>query len=334
VPILGDGGGQTQPGYGGGFSPHASQSDGVLEATGNPADAASRSDPPVCPPASQEPATEESAGSASAALCAAGPAPAEPAPILDKNIQNVPRDCAPRRMGPKHYRIRMQIRDRMRVWKRAGLVQWWVTLTSSPDSPKDRLRRDFQAWRKRLARSLEIDVGLIQYIVVDTREGHGVLHLVLAIPRDAVGRSGFQIDYSEAGQWWQEIHGARQVKFKRIGRADSDVRKLSQYLVSQYMVNQGTATDLLVRVSGSRVVLPLARLRQAVFGILTAKARAYQEVRTIDGWPAVFEMLWRAIRKLHFREAREAWDSLLERGWFDAGSLGKWCLIGAELQEV
>jgi hypothetical protein len=53
-----------------------------------------------------------------------------------------------------------------------------MTLTSSPASPLDQLRKDFQALRKRMARQL--GYAAVHYVCVDTREGFGVLHTILA----------------------------------------------------------------------------------------------------------------------------------------------------------
>ena len=54
----------------------------------------------------------------------------------------------------------------------------WVTLTSSPESDGESLRKHFQVLRKRLAR--ELCFAPVEYVCVDTREGHGVLHMIWA----------------------------------------------------------------------------------------------------------------------------------------------------------
>jgi hypothetical protein len=51
-------------------------------------------------------------------------------------------------------------------------------LTSAPSSPDARLRKDLQALRKRIARQLGYEK--VAYVCVDTREGCGVLHIILA----------------------------------------------------------------------------------------------------------------------------------------------------------
>lgn len=245
----------------------------------------------------------------SPASAAAGGGPPGP-PILDKKCGNLP---FPLGMQRKHYLHRSAIRDFMRFWTRESHVLWWCTLSSSPSSPVGRLRDDFQAWRKRLARSISLDPSLLRYKMVDTREGFGVLHFILAIPK-GYGMGRFQIDYSVAGEWWQEIHGARQVKFLQVKRGESSVRRLSQYLVSQYMaLGQG---DALVRISGSRWISPVVRWRRELLGIATRRTWAYDLIHRMGLKPGEdFGEVWRYVRGLQWKEFRAAWDCLLERGW-------------------
>lgn len=215
-------------------------------------------------------------------------------------------------MGRKHYRIRARIREAMRVWMREKRVMWWMTFTSAPESPPDQLRADFQAWRKRLARLLEIPPTEIQYAMVDTAEGHGVLHAVVAFPPGV----GEWLNYRTLGQWWQEIHGARQVKFKRVIYGDGSIRRLSQYIVSQYMVTQGEVEDLLGRYSGTRFSIPLRSWRQVVQRIVTPRWRAYQWAHDTGFAGEAADSVFRQLRGMQWKEFRRCWDQLLDKGWF------------------
>lgn len=78
----------------------------------------------------------------------------------------------------KQWLTRRTVLDRLNYWQANGYQCLWVTLTSSPSSPADQLRKDFQTLRKRMSRQLGFDG--VQYVCVDTREGHGVLHMILA----------------------------------------------------------------------------------------------------------------------------------------------------------
>jgi len=230
------------------------------------------------------------------------------APILDDKGRNVPDRVSFTR---RHYQARAKIRDSMRLWRREGCVLWWATLTSSPASALGTLRRHFQVWRKRLARLLGLEARDIRYCMVDTREGHGVLHFVLAFPEGHAER----LDYALLGAWWQEIHGARQVKFLRVRDGDGSTRRLSHYLISQYMVVQGKAVDLLGRISTSRLLADFSRWRAVLRGYLCSRADAYHQAHVLrldhDGFIG--------FRREQFRRFRAAWDDLMSRGWCSVG---------------
>ena len=86
---------------------------------------------------------------------------------------------APRKpWSRKQWLTRRTVLDRLNYWQANGYQCLWVTLTSSPSSSAVQLRSHFQTLRKRIARQLGFE-GL-QYVCVDTREGHGVLHIILA----------------------------------------------------------------------------------------------------------------------------------------------------------
>lgn len=100
------------------------------------------------------------------------------APLLDIGCGNVPHDTPRKRWSRKQWLTRRAVLDRLNFWQANGYQCLWLTLTSSPSSPAGQLRKDFQTLRKRMARQLGYEhVG---YVCVDTREGHGVLHMILA----------------------------------------------------------------------------------------------------------------------------------------------------------
>ena len=100
------------------------------------------------------------------------------APFLDIGCGNVPRKEGLSAWSRKQWVTRRTVLDRLNHWQANGYQCLWVTLTSSPSSPLDQLRRDFQTLRKRMARQLGYEG--VQYVCVDTREGFGVLHIILA----------------------------------------------------------------------------------------------------------------------------------------------------------
>ena len=107
------------------------------------------------------------------------PAPGgEAAPFLDIGCGNVPKPEGRKPWSRKQWVTRRAVLDRLNYWMAHGYQCLWVTLTSSPSSPVAQLRKDFQTLRKLMARQLDYEG--VQYICVDTREGHGVLHMILA----------------------------------------------------------------------------------------------------------------------------------------------------------
>lgn len=100
------------------------------------------------------------------------------APLLDIGCGNVPHKTPRQPWTRKQWLTRRTVLDRLNYWQAHRYQCLWVTLTSSPSSPSDTLRKDFQALRKRMGRQLGFEN--IQYVCVDTREGHGVLHIILA----------------------------------------------------------------------------------------------------------------------------------------------------------
>jgi hypothetical protein len=223
-------------------------------------------------------------------------------------------------MGRKHYRARSKVRDLMRYWRRHNMVLWWMTLTSSAGSEAEKLRPHFEAWRKRLARHLGIPYTGVEFVVVDTSEGHGVLHAVVALPPGV----GEWLDYSKLREWWDELHAARQCKFKRIGRGDGDVRRLSHYLISQYMVRQGGTVDLLGRISSSRLRVPLGKFRRVLWRVWVDRLRAFEAMgRDLSDWTA----RWAEVRRQQVACFRVAWDWLLDRGWTVGPDGARWAVL-------
>lgn len=162
---------------------------------------------------------------------------------------------------------------------RSGFQCYFLTLTSAPDSPPDRLRRDWQALRKRIAREYDVEPSVIQYRGVDTTEGHGVLHFLVAVPAGWGGAKGYFADFKWLQQAWTEIHGAFHVNVKRVKHGDGHARRLSRYLVTQYVSDQ----DALVRMSGSRSVMDFAKLRRSLRALVFDHGARYKAAVVFAG---------------------------------------------------
>ena len=227
-------------------------------------------------------------------------------PLLDKEYGNVPRERPFPEWTRKHWLIRRTILDRLRLWQWNGYQSLWVTLTSAPGSPIDRLRGDFQVLRKRASRKLAF--GLFEYVCVDTLEGHGVLHMIWAYKDpDPRKRASFFVSFDWLQAQWNEIHGAFHVNIKRIGMKDKDALRLARYIVAQYCGDQ----DGLVRMSQSKMPFPLTKMRCCLLREMRNMAERYQIAHTWGEIP--MEEFSRRFNSLFWGSFRSSWDELLTK---------------------
>jgi hypothetical protein len=197
----------------------------------------------------------------------------------------------------------------MAAWQRAGMALYFVTLTSARDGGgSGSIVEHWQALRKRLARHLDVDPCEIQYRGVRTTEGFGVLHLVVAVSPRITGHRWRLVDFENLQAWWREIHGAWHVNIKRISSGGGAARRVSRYVVSQYLVRQGgELVDALVRTFGSRLELRLPELRRQFRSLIW-----WRRWDTVAGLRD--SMTPGDMRRAWWRAWRSAWSDLLERG--------------------
>ena len=228
----------------------------------------------------------------------------EAAPFLDKGGGNVPETTRPV-WSKKQWMTRRAVMDRLRFWQSNDFQCLWVTLTSSPTSPDKRLRQDYQTLRKRIKRELGFEH--FQYICVDTREGFGVLHMVWAWhDPNQKKRGSFYIPFEWLQKNWQDIHGAFHVNVKRIGGQDKDARRLARYIVAQYCGDQYG----LVRLSQSKLEIPLTRMRQVLLSTLKRMPERYSIANQFaDGFTP--EELSSVLNQWLFITFKRAWDDLV-----------------------
>ena len=239
--------------------------------------------------------------------------------MLDTNGQNVPFiGRKGREWGRKHYRVRAACRDFLLVADRLGLHAFFLTLTSSAASDRGRLRVNFQVFRKRLARRLGLPPSEVRYCGVDTEEGHGVLHLLIAVPPGRGRSARFLVSVEWVRGVWEEVHGARQFRVVPVRRGEASARRLSRYIVSQYVAGQ----DALVRLSRSRFGGASAALRRAFLRlVMTDSARYWLPL----GHIADLDERVRTARAVWWRTFRVGWESLVRRG--QAWVFGRWVVL-------
>jgi hypothetical protein len=265
--------------------------------------------------------SEHSSANVVGLLAAAGERSEQAAAMLDTKCQNVPRgaseDKFPRpRWGPKHFRARGNLRDFMLVMDRFEYIQFFLTLTSAKGpgaGTAEELRADFQALRKRLARKFGIDPGEITYRGVDTSEGNGVLHVLIAVPPGHGRSARFLVAVEWIRQAWHEIHGARQFRIVPVRRGPKSIRHLSRYIVSQYIGGQ----DALIRQSGSRLAGKLPELRRAFLRLVMSNVLRYVglgvQLQGCISWEEKEEAGLRA-RREWWKCFRVGWESILSSG--------------------
>jgi len=246
--------------------------------------------------------TRSNEGGAQAAPRSGAPAPA---PFLDKEGRNLPSGTGRGKWSKKQWMTRRAVLDRLSYWQANGYQCLWVTLTSSPASPQKRLRGDYQALRKRIGR----DHGFrdLEYVCVDTREGHGVLHMIWAWKDpDRRKRASFYVPFEWLQAAWSELHGAFHVNVKRIGTGPTDAKRLSRYIVAQYCGDQ----NALVRLSQSRMDVPLARMRGELLRVVKGLPERYEFDHGL-GQGLSGEAFTKAFNTFLWMEFREAWGALV-----------------------
>jgi hypothetical protein len=170
----------------------------------------------------------------------------------------------------------------------------------------------------------------LEYVCVDTLEGHGVLHMIWAWkdpnPRK---RASFYVPFDWLQEQWNGIHGAFHVNVKRIGSADKDARRLSRYIVAQYCGDQ----DGLVRLSQSRMEVSLSRMREALLRQLRALPERYIHARALINEGQSSQDFGRLFNGWFWAVFRHAWDDLVRGRSCEAfGVQLVWW--GGELQRV
>jgi hypothetical protein len=136
--------------------------------------------------------------------------------------------------GKKEHRNYFNLRSWLRLMSAWGAGLFWITLTSSPRSTRDKLARHHQELRRRAERVFNCH---IQDFITETTEGYGVLHIVWAV----WGYAGQGIEYIPK-KWlkaeWLKIHRAFEMDIQKMGVGRDDIDRVAQYMVCQYMMNQ------------------------------------------------------------------------------------------------
>lgn len=224
-----------------------------------------------------------------------------PAPLLDIKDGNVAPRGVQAAWTRKQRAIRRTVLDRLTFWVVRGYRVLWVTLTSAPGSSAKRLRTHFQSLRDRIGHTFGYHD--FEYVCVDTREGHGVLHMLWAWKGNE-----FFVPFRWLQETWKQLHGALFVNVQAVGQTTDDGRRLSRYIVAQYCGGQSG----LVRLSQSRCPLPLTRMRKAWFHALHGLQERYEWGH--DNLPRMEGDPQEEFRRAFWSVYRSGWLDLLDRG--------------------
>jgi hypothetical protein len=176
-----------------------------------------------------------------------------------------------------------------------------LDLTTATGGDAERLRAHFKALRRRIER--EFGFERLEYFALDTIEGNGVLHTVLAYQ----GTRSFYIPHQWLAAEWQRIHGAYIVYVQAMGNTRKDQKQVAKYIATQYLADQKGAA---VRLSYSwwRSKVALAKAWETL-------KKHYRETYMEDGNDGTRRGRWHVHYTISIAELVAAWEKLLEHGW-------------------
>jgi hypothetical protein len=141
------------------------------------------------------------------------------------------------------------VTEKVRYHRLQSILYFWeshhfsilrVDLTTAPGGDISKLGPHFEELLRRISVR---EKRKVQYWRLTTREGNGVIHSLLAAPSE----KSLYVDQKWLSNQWRRIHGAPIVYVKRYRVGAESRKKVSRYLVAQYMAGQ-TAS---VRISAS-----------------------------------------------------------------------------------
>lgn len=178
------------------------------------------------------------------------------------------------------YRTNMSL---MLYWQSHGYQVLRVDLTSAVGSDWTKLRHRYKQLRRKIEQ--EYNFPGIENFILETSEGNGVLHMLLAWKsRSQFDGRRFFIPKQWISDEWARLHeGSKIVMVKKVTSGDKSRRNISRYLVSQYLKDHSEA---IVRYSyswGRSIGVPLGKtwklFREHHFNYLGAGKRDL-----IDRW--------------------------------------------------
>lgn len=145
----------------------------------------------------------------------------------------------------------------LRAVTRQNLQGYFGALTTAPGGDPRKLSVHFKELRRRIQRRLGYG-GELLYMSIITSEGNGVLHpLIFWNPLQEEKYRYFDLAPEWIQKQWTEIHGAPITKLRRYRAGRDSEKRLSNYIVTQYLIQQnregggGQLVDALERYAWS-----------------------------------------------------------------------------------
>lgn len=131
--------------------------------------------------------------------------------------------------GKKHKRQYQRLMTLLYRWESMGLSIVRLDLTTAERGDPKLMTKHYEALRRRI----EKKVGKkVHYWWVQTQEGNGVLHTLMA------AEGSLYIEQEWLSEEWGRIHGAAIVYIKRYKKGFYSRKRVSKYLVAQYLAGQ------------------------------------------------------------------------------------------------
>jgi hypothetical protein len=131
--------------------------------------------------------------------------------------------------GKKHRRQYQRLMTLLYRWESMGLSIVRLDLTTSIGGDPKLMTKHYETLRRRIERKIG---KRVHYWWVQTQEGNGVLHTLMA------AEGSLYIEQEWLSEQWEEIHGAIIVYIKRYKKGAYSRKRVSKYLVSQYLAGQ------------------------------------------------------------------------------------------------
>ena len=165
-------------------------------------------------------------------------------------------------------------------WESMGLSIVRLDLTTAVGGDPKVMTKHYETLRRRI----EKKVGKrVHYWWVQTKEGNGVLHTLMA------AEGSLYVEQEWLSKEWEQIHGAYVVYIRRYTKGGSSRKKVSKYLVAQYMAGQsgtvrmGWSWKLTFNIPISKAWKLFCKLfRNKKFSVLLAKWQTFLRGALVD----------------------------------------------------